>query len=282
MQESFETPGAVTLDVRLGAGEIDIDPTLDGRVEVELTAHDDESQRLVEASRVEVAERGGSYTVLVDVPAKTGRAFGFTGSFGRQGITCRIRCPRGASLQARTKSADVDVHGTLGDVSVQTASGDVRLGRVDGDLSTKTASGDLYAEAVAGEASAQSASGDVELGEVRGDLRANTVSGDLTIAAAFGDVSATTVSGDQAHGAVLAGSVAVNAVSGDVRIGVRRGSRVYLDCTSVSGDTHSEVELGSEPTGDGPLVEIRAKTVSGDITIARAPAPASDTQEVHV
>jgi hypothetical protein len=79
-----------------------------------------------------------------------------------------------------------------------------------------------------------------------------------------------------------------HSVSGDVTIGVRRGSKVYLDCNTVSGDTTSELELTSDaPAGDGPLVEIRAKTVSGDITITRAAAPtthdgSSDTvQEVH-
>ena len=61
----------------------------------------------------------------------------------------------------------------------------------------------------------------------------------------------------------------------DVAIGVRRGSRAHLDCTTVSGDARSELELsGDEPDGDGPFVEIRARTVSGDIRITRA-------QEVH-
>ena len=37
------------------------------------------------------------------------------------------------------------------------------------------------------------------------------------------------------------------------------------------------------PATDGPLVEIRAKTVSGDIRITRAPAPTvnEEHQEVH-
>jgi len=282
MQKSFETPGSVALDIRLPSGEIEIDPTLDGRVEIELTPHDDESLRLVEASRVELNERGGVYEVLIDVPSRTGRGFGFSISFGRQGITCVIRCPEGTMLEARTKSADVEARGTLGGVSAQTASGDVRLRRVDGDLRVKSASGDTHAELVTGDVSVQSASGDIELGEVRGVVRANTVSGDLSVESAFGDVAATTVSGDQTHGAIVQGSFVANAVSGDIHVGVRRGSRVYLDCTTISGDTRSELELSGEPIGDGPLVEIRTKTVSGDITIARASAPASDThQEVH-
>jgi hypothetical protein len=89
-------------------------------------------------------------------------------------------------------------------------------------------------------------------------------------------VTANTVSGDQHHDAVVQGRVAAHSVSGDVVIGVRRGSRAWLDCTTVSGETSSELELTPDaPDGDGPLVEIRAKTVSGDIRITRAPARAA-------
>ena len=79
---------------------------------------------------------------------------------------------------------------------------------------------------------------------------------------------------------MLRGNVAAHSVSGDVQIGVRRGSKVFLDCNTVSGDTSSELELTPDaPAGDGPLVEIRAKTVSGDIRITRAPAPATDNAQ---
>ncbi|MDQ1465731.1 MAG: hypothetical protein QOH10_146, partial [Actinomycetota bacterium] len=78
--------------------------------------------------------------------------------------------------------------------------------------------------------------------------------------------------------AVMQGNVAAHSVSGDVTIGVRRGSKVFLDCNTVSGDTASELELTTDaPAGDGPLVEIRAKTVSGDIRITRAAAPVTNT-----
>ena len=54
MQKTFEVSGPVELDVRLSSGEISIDPSLDGRVEIDLLAHDDESQRLIdEADRIQ-------------------------------------------------------------------------------------------------------------------------------------------------------------------------------------------------------------------------------------
>jgi hypothetical protein len=281
MQQSFDVTGPVELDIRLASGDITIDPTLDGRVEIELTGHDDESQRAVDDARVELRESHGRPQVLVDVPLRRG-GFSFGLVFGRQGITCRVRCPQGSLVGAKTKSADVSVRGAVGGLNVTTASGDVDADRVQGGANVKSASGDIRIREIAEGTSVQSASGDVSLGIVHGAVSVNTASGDLTIEEAYDDVSANTVSGDQRHGAVLRGSVTAHAVSGDVTIGVRRGSKVFLDCNTVSGDTASELELtGEVPTGDGPLVEIRAKTVSGDIRILRAPAPSESTQEVH-
>ena len=78
------------------------------------------------------------------------------------------------------------------------------------------------------------------------------------------------VSGDQ-RVTVAEGKVALVSVSGDVEARVRPGSRVFVDANAVSGAVSSELELsGVAPNGDGPLVEIRARTVSGDVRIARA------------
>jgi len=53
---------------------------------------------------------------------------------------------------------------------------------------------------------------------------------------------------------------------------VRSGSRLQVDANSVSGELDSEVPLSDEPGAgnDGPLVRLRAKTVSGDFRIVRA------------
>ena len=279
MNRDFEVAGPVELDIRLASGEIEIDPTLDGRVEVELTAHDEESQRLVDNARIELQERHGRPEVLVDVPQRKG-GFGFSLSFGRSGITCRIRCPHESRLVVRTKSADVLARGTLGALSVATASGDIEVDRVSGGVNVKSASADFSARDI-GPVSIQTASGDIDIEIARRPVNIATASGDVTVGEAYDNVSANTVSGDQDHTAVMRGNVSLNSVSGDVTVGVRRGSRVFLDCNTVSGDTTSELELTTEPAaGDGPLVEIRAKTVSGDIRITRAPAP-TNTQEVH-
>ena len=278
MQKSFDVQGPVELDVRLTSGDIEVDPTAEGRVEIELIAHDEESQRLVDNARIELSPHGHRPTILVDVPQKKGFSISI---FGRSGIECRIRCPHDSGLSVRTKSADISTRGTLGGLNVQTASGDLDVNRVSGGVNVKSASSDFSAREVGGGVNIQTASGDIDLSIARGPINVTSVSGDISIGEAYDNVNANSVSGDQDHGAVMQGVVAAHSVSGDVTIAVRRGSKAFLDCTTVSGDTTSELELTSDaPAGDGPLVEIRAKTVSGDIRITRAPAPTSN-QEVH-
>jgi len=278
MHKTFEASGPIELDIQLANGEIQIDPGADGSVEVELIANSPDAQELVDAARVEL--RGNE--LIVDVPQRRGGGFGFKDLFGGRGVDCRIRCAEGSSLKCRTKSADLRVTITLGHADVATASGDTSLRDVSGDVTVKSASGDIDVGRVSGRASVNTASGDVEIGLVDGTVSANSASGDISIEAANADAKASTASGDVELGAVLQGEISANSASGDVTIGVRRGSRAYLDCSTVSGDARSELDMtGEEPQGDGPMVHVKARTVSGDIVITRAAAPAATTQEVQ-
>jgi len=279
MQKQFEVSGPVEIDVRLVSGDIEIDPTLEGKVEVDLTGNDEESRALVEDARVELQEHG-TPKLVIDVPQRRS-GFGFGFLFGRQGVSCRVRCPERSTLTARTKAGEVTARGTLGAANVATASGEIELERVDGGASLKSASGDVAVREVTGAANVQTASGDVGIDVARGPVTVATASGDVEIGEAYDDMSVNSVSGDQHHRAVVQGNVGAHSVSGDIVIGVRKGSRAWLDCNTVSGDTSSELEVTpNAPDGEGPLVEIRSKTVSGDIRITRAPAPAG-TMEVQ-
>ena len=276
MKKTFQTEGPLQLNIELASGDIRIDAVADGGAEVELVAHDPTAQELVDAATVELRGR----ELVIHVPQRRG-GFSLSGLLGGGGISCSVRCPEGSSLKARTKSADLEVSGTLARADVATASGDAKFDDLTGDLSFKGASGDIRVRDVGGRVSVNTASGDIDLGRVRGTLSANTASGDVSVAGADGDAKANTASGDVSLDAVVAGDVSVNSASGDVRVGIRRGSRAYLDCSTVSGDTHSELDVsGDEPQGDGPLVHVKARTVSGDITILRTAAPA-ETQEVQ-
>jgi DUF4097 and DUF4098 domain-containing protein YvlB len=273
----FDTPGQVRLDLEIPFGRIEIETAEGETTHVSLEGNESMSRELVENARVEARRRGDGTEVIVEV-----RHRGFMISIGRSpAIRLRVICPPGADAIVRTKSADVTARGNYRSVEAKTASGDIEVDEVERDARIKTASGDVSLQEVGGQTDIQSTSGDVALQRAGGDVVAKLVSGDLWVRDAGASVHANTVSGDQRFEAVVAGTVESNAISGDVYIGVRRGSRVFVDANTVSGSTSSEFDLSdapgesaAEPDDNAPMVDVRAKTVSGDIMLARAPAPA--------
>ena len=268
----FDTPGKTRLRVKNAAGLISVDPSETGRTTVELEAlrDDDDTREAIERATVE--QNGNEILVEIGV---VGKGFGVGPawiSFGRTPqVGVRIRCPEGADLDCSTASADVAAIGSLGDVELKTASGDLSVERVTG-LRVQSASGDVRGASIDGEARVQTVSGDIRLGTVTGPVSAALVSGDLAIEEAHTDLSAKTVSGDQRINAIREGRVKVESVSGDVRVGVRPGTRLRIDANSMSGDVSSELDVKDSPSesASGTEAQLQARTVSGDIEITRA------------
>jgi DUF4097 and DUF4098 domain-containing protein YvlB len=269
--QTFDTPGRVSLEVTVPAGEVTIRTWAEPRVEVEVTPSrgDEASQQAASETRIEAIERGGGHHVVVRAPKREGR-FGFLDR--KPSLDVAVRCPEGADFELTTHSADLDVRGPLGDVDVKSASGDAMLGDTE-SLSFQTASGDLSAGDVSGSLNAKSASGDVSVRAVGGAASVGSVSGDVRIVETREMATVNTVSGDVELEAV-AGGARVSAVSGDVQVWTRPGLSIWLDVQSVSGSVSSELDVDDAPAGDGETVELRVRTVSGDVEISRA-APAA-------
>ncbi len=228
MQKTFDIDGPAQIEVRLASGEIVVDPTLEGQIEVELTAHDDESQRLVDDARVELNDA-----------ASDGRR---AEQARRLQLLARLHppgdhLPDPLSAFVGALRAD-EVGGCRRPGNARRAERLDRVGRRRSESRRRRRQhqererrharpGDLgrreRADARPATSSSKSCAGPVNV---------NSASGDVTIGEAYDNVSANTVSGDQEHGAVMRGSVSAHSVSGDVTIGVRRGSKVYLDCNT--------------------------------------------------
>lgn len=282
--ETFQTPGPVALDIRLGAGEVRLETgeTVETTVELEPLRDNDASATAVESARVELRERPDGQEIFVDVPRQ--RRFGFGAE-----VLVRISSPHGSSVEMKSGSADVEGRGRFGEVEVETgsgdvafqevegsakvnaASGDVQISTIGGEGRLNTASGDVQVARISGAAKVNSASGDIQIGEAGGRLEANSASGDVEVREARSDVNVNTASGDQMIGSLAAGSVSLKSASGDLRVGIKQGSRLFVDAKSRSGEVSSELEVSEvAPEGDAPLVELRASTMSGDIDIVRA------------
>lgn len=255
MRYEFGTPEPPKLRVGLASGRVEIETaeTVETVVEVEALRGDLDDLRVEQRGREIVIEHRKRFRL------------------GRDEFDVRIRTPHGADAELDIASADVRAHGRLGSVEVNTASGDVEIERADGDVRIRSASGDVEVASVGGRADVNSASGDVALKSIGGDVSVRTASGDVVVGAAGAGMSIYTASGDQTIGSVAEGSVDLKSASGDVQIGIKQGSRLWIDARSMSGDTSSELEiLGAETSSEGPLVELRATSMSGDIRVVRA------------
>jgi DUF4097 and DUF4098 domain-containing protein YvlB len=198
-------------------------------------------------------------------------------------VLVKVTCPPGTDLDLSGGSTDLRVEGDLGEVSVRTASGDVKLGSVLRKLQVKTASGDVTVGVIEADGTVNTVSGDIDVERVEGSLEARAVSGDARITTVHGPLSLTTTSGDARIECVESGELRFQSVSGDVRIGVGRGTPVWIDATSVSGDLTSELGIADQAPTDEEgaaaeegepraVVPLQVKTVSGDVSIVRAAA----------
>jgi hypothetical protein len=231
----FATPEPPKLRVSNPSGRIEIEAAPRAETIVEIEGSD--------AEEIAVEQRGRE--IVVERKRKLGRGGGT--------YDIRILAPEGADAELDLASAETRTTGPLGDVRVRTASGDMQLDSVGGRLDVSTASGDIVVAAATGGGTIRTASGDIVVREAGGRLGVMTASGDVVV------------------GAIAEGGLDLKSASGDMRIGIAAGSRFHVDARSLSGDTTSDLEvLGVETTTEGPLVELKATSMSGDIRLIRA------------
>jgi Toastrack DUF4097 len=235
--ETFHTPEPPELRINLPSGDIRVQTSAEAtETYVELSGPNEDDAR-IEQRRDQI---------VIEIERK--KLFGFKGDH-----ILLVTAPFGTRVDSNFASADFEGVGRLGNVSIDTASGDVRLAAVDGRLEVNSASGDVRVEFVGDDIRVNSASGDVTIGEAEHDAKIRTASGDIVIKSA------------------VRGKIDITSASGDVEVGIRQGSKVYIDASSMSGDMSSELDVTDAPSGsDGPNIDFRARTMSGDVTVRRA------------
>ena len=261
MQQTYDTPGAVTVALEIANGDVTINATDTERTSIEITGYDKSTPPRVSCESV-----ADGYRVTIEHRSKRGWGF----SFART-VSFELTVPIGTRIDGATGSAELEVRGTLGSLAFRTGSGEVAFHEVSGDVEIVCASGDVSGDTIGGHLSYKGASGDLDIGSIAGGALVRSASGDLSIRRLDGSSTITVGSGDIELREVGAGSVKVRAISGDVEIGVREGMGIWMDVSSTSGDVHSgldPVPRGEASDGD-PQLELTVNTVSGDVDINR-------------
>ena len=266
----FETHEPVELYVELGKGEVIVTATDTTQTTVEVVGR--------ESEQVEVRQDGRQISVIS--PKGNRSFFG-----GEPAYTVTISLPVHSNTVIKTGSADVTLDGTFGHGQIKSGSGDCRLDTFDGPLVVETGSGDVVLSRAGAELRVKSGSGDVDVAQADGILSVSTGSGDVEIGTTHGQavvktgsgdleirhasdgVSMSTGSGDMKIGTATKGKFSAKGASGDVLIGVPAGIPVWTDLTTVSGTIHSDLRGAGQPEPGADYIELRAKTVSGDIQL---------------
>jgi DUF4097 and DUF4098 domain-containing protein YvlB len=271
MEQHFDTPEPVSLYVELGRGSLSVDAT--DTTQTSVTVHGQHAEDVV-------IERNGSQVAVIAPRERTGF---LRGSDVRLDIT--ITVPAGSDLISKTGSAAVSATGSFGLARVKAGSGDVALGRFAGpvvvdtgsgavsvaeagaDLRIKSGSGDVEAGPVVGTVGISTGSGDIVVESSQAPAQIKSGSGDLTVHTAYADVSMSSASGALRVGSMHRGSFTGKNASGDIRVGIPSGIPVWTDVSSVTGRIGSDLQGAGEPAPGEDYVEVRAKSVSGDIVL---------------
>jgi hypothetical protein len=262
----FPAPQPIDLFVKARRGTVEILAGDGPETIVEITSRHDDPVVVVEASE-------DHRRVSVEVPRGYRRHGGH-----HHRLDIVVRLPAGSTVDVSTASASVTTRGVLAGAELSTASGAVAVEQATGDVSVQSASGAIRLGTVGGETRLRTASGSMRVATATGPCRASTASGSLDVGWAGHDVDAKSASGSVTVRDAVRGRIAVDATSGNVTIGVRKGTLVWLDLTSVSGRTRSDLTPDSPDeaadTPSGAPLEVRVRTVSGNITVAPSAASA--------
>jgi DUF4097 and DUF4098 domain-containing protein YvlB len=278
---TFTTPSPISATIDVVAGDIRViagdraDTTVDVRPRDE---SNDLDVRTAAQTRVDYAD--GKLTVKSPKP--------FQVYFGSKSATVdvTVSLPAGSDVRGTTMQGDLWCEGRAGNCQLRTFDGDIRVdeaeslrlrtmnGRIAADRVTGdahvTGSGEVQLTEVDGAAYVKNLNGPSWIGQAGGQVHVNSAHGDIAIDRAGPEVVARTAYGSVRLAEVVRGSAVLQTASGEVEVGIRQGTAAWLDVKSSFGAVRNELQTSGAPDGPEETVQIRARTLDGDIVIRRA------------
>ena len=298
LHPTFDTPEPISVRIDLPGGDVRIIASDRTDTVVEVRHGDDDD----EEAAVQVEYVGGNLVVtsasrqssepprhrggnlIVEAVKQLSRSM-LTG--GCASVQVTIELPAGSDVRGQTDGGGFDCSGRLGEVRLRTDYGDIRLdqagpvdlasdsgeisvARVTGHAEIASASGEITVHQIDGTASIRNDDGESHIRDITGDLRLISDSGDMTVDRVHGAVEAKSVDGSVRIGEVTRGSVVLASDSGDVEVGITRGTAAWLDVSTANGSLRNSLDPHDSAEGSDEVVEVHARSHDGDIVIRRA------------
>ena len=271
MKHEIPAPGPVEAYVELRSGDLRVSASQTDTVTIELTGSRADSV---------VVEAHGAHISIVE-PNRSG----FTS--GRGDLTVSLVMPEHSALVCKLGSAAVRATGELGAVRIATGAGDVTLGTVTGPALVKTGAGDIGVEALGAESDIKAGAGTISIGRATAPVQLKTGAGSIAVADAVApvtlksgsgnlsvgstnqDTTLSTASGDIRVARMTSGQASLKNVTGNIRLGIPDGTPVWTDISTSTGRVQSTLSPTGAPGEGQDHVEVRARSLSGDIYLER-------------
>ena len=278
---TFDTPEPITATIDVVAGDVRIaatERTITAVVVEPTDTGSDDDRRAAEQTRVEYAHG----KLLVRAP----RLRSWLPRSNGGSVNLTVELPAGSNVHGDAAMADFTSDGPLGECRLKTGLGRIRVDEA-GALSIKSGIGDITVDRATRHADVTSGSGEIRVSELddsavirnsngdtwvgtaRGDLRVSAANGNIAIDVAQASVAAKSANGDVRLGDAVRGAAVLETKLGDVEVGVREGTAAWLDVRASAGRVHNALQAAEAPGESADKVEVRARTVAGDVVIRR-------------
>ena len=205
--------------------------------------------------------------------AATGATAGATAA--ARGAELVVRVPRGARVWVKGGSTEVRVTGVTGGLDLNAVDGPIRVVGSPRELSAETMNGTVSVDGAPAWMRAKTATGAITLRGSGGDVRLSSVSGAVTVSGGrFDQLAIETVTGKVRMGGAVApaGALTVDTHAGDVELRLPRAFAGDIHAASVTSQIENRLtaarpvagrgakgsELHSAGSGGGPRVTVRS------------------------
>jgi hypothetical protein len=188
------------------------------------------------------------------------------------GLARMLTTGRFGEIRYRSGAGDASIE-ECGALSLKISAGDITVGRAAGACEVATASGHVRLGTVDGTLVVKNSNGDSEIGDVSGDLRVAAANGKVSVGRAGSTVAVKTANGDIRLGEVVRGAVVAGTAYGSIDVGIRNGVAAWLDLNTAFGKVRNELDDADGPAPGEDVVELKARTAYGDVTVRRVVSP---------